>query len=89
MSSIVLQANERELVVNGRTSRVYEIVQPNGVRGLTLRKGDPFDVVVENQLKVSTGIHWHGLILPNDQDGVPFVTQPPIPPGGKYRIIFL
>ena len=33
-----------------------------------------------------TTVHWHGLILPNAMDGVPFVTQPPIPPGQRQRI---
>jgi FtsP/CotA-like multicopper oxidase with cupredoxin domain len=28
-------------------------------------------------------IHWHGIILPNGQDGVPYVTQPPIKPGER------
>ncbi|MGZ3773843.1 MAG: multicopper oxidase family protein, partial [Pseudobdellovibrionaceae bacterium] len=37
--------------------------------------------------KNSTSIHWHGIILPNDQDGIADITQAPIPPGGKkiYR----
>ncbi|MGZ3804631.1 MAG: multicopper oxidase family protein [Pseudobdellovibrionaceae bacterium] len=36
-----------------------------------------------------TSIHWHGIILPNDQDGIVDITQAPIPPGGQkvYRFI--
>jgi FtsP/CotA-like multicopper oxidase with cupredoxin domain len=41
-----------------------------------------------NQLSVPTSIHWHGLILPNLMDGVPFVTQDPIPPGASRRYDF-
>lgn len=85
---IVLQAKNREIVVNGKKANVYEIAQLNGTHGLTLRKGEPFHIVVENKLDVPTGIHWHGLILPNNQDGVPFVTQPPIPPDGRYAYSF-
>jgi CopA family copper-resistance protein len=35
-----------------------------------------------------TSVHWHGLILPNFYDGVPYLTTPPIEPGGtfQYRI---
>src|SRR5262249_9956080 len=33
-------------------------------------------------------LHWHGLILPNLMDGVPFVTQDPIPPGKSFRYDF-
>jgi FtsP/CotA-like multicopper oxidase with cupredoxin domain len=45
-------------------------------------------VEVVNQLKVPTSIHWHGLVLPNLMDGVPFVTQEPIPPGKSFRYDF-
>lgn len=86
---IILQAKNREIVVNGKKAQMYEIAQVNGTQGLlSLRKGEQFNVIVENKLDVPTGIHWHGLILPNDQDGVPYVTQPPIPPGGRYPYNF-
>ena len=45
------------------------------------RKGDVFRVMVQNRLTQPTSIHWHGLIPPNLQDGVPGVTQAPIEPG--------
>lgn len=86
--SIILKAKNRDIWVNGKKSQVYEIAQPNGMQGLFLQKGERFEVVVENQIDQPTGVHWHGLILPNNQDGVPFVTQPPIPSGGKYQYSF-
>lgn len=79
---IILQAKTREIVVKGKKAQVYEIAP------LSLSQGEQFNVIVENKLDVPTGIHWHGLILPNNQDGVPFVTQAPIPPGGKYSYNF-
>jgi manganese oxidase len=39
-------------------------------------------------LKESTAIHFHGLELPMDQDGVPFITQPPVKPGASYTYEF-
>lgn len=87
-SPIILQVKNREIIVNGKKSQAYQVAQSNGIQGLTLNKGGKFNVVVENLLDVPTGIHWHGLILPNDQDGVPFVTQLPIPAGGKYSYSF-
>jgi FtsP/CotA-like multicopper oxidase with cupredoxin domain len=45
-------------------------------------------VQLVNQLPVPTSIHWHGLILPDSMDGVPFVAQEPIPPGGTYKYDF-
>lgn len=48
--------------------------------------GDRLRFVVENKLPPGqmTGVHWHGMVLPNDQDGVPGVTQEPIQPGQTY-----
>jgi len=48
---------------------------------LRFRKGELFRVQVNNRLRQPTAVHWHGLLLPNLQDGVPEVTQFPIPPG--------
>jgi FtsP/CotA-like multicopper oxidase with cupredoxin domain len=85
---LVLQVKNREITVNGKKAQVFEIAQTNGLQGLFLQKGEQFEVILENQIAHPTGVHWHGLILPNDQDGVPFVTQPPIPAGGKYHYQF-
>ena len=58
--------------------------------GPTLRyaKGDQFRVLVENRLDQPTALHWHGLIVPNLEDGVPMVTQAPIPPGAALYYSF-
>jgi len=53
-----------------------------------LREGDPVRVVLTNKLSQSTAIHFHGLELPNDQDGVPFIPQPPVKPGDSYTYEF-
>ena len=46
-------------------------------------KGDRFRVLVENFLGQPTSLHWHGLVCPNLEDGVPNVTQAPIAPGER------
>ncbi|RNL99309.1 copper oxidase [Micromonospora solifontis] len=46
--------------------------------------GDKVKIVVENQLPESTSVHWHGMQVPNDMDGVPDVTQDPIQPGKSF-----
>ena len=38
--------------------------------------GDTLRVTFVNKLDVATSIHWHGILLPNDQDGVPYLTTP-------------
>ena len=50
--------------------------------------GDKVRFHVTNKLPESTVIHWHGLYVPNDQDGVGFITQPPIKPGDTYTYEF-
>jgi FtsP/CotA-like multicopper oxidase with cupredoxin domain len=51
---------------------------------IRVNEGDRVRVVVKNALPIATGVHWHGMILPNKQDGVPGLTQPSIAPGQTY-----
>ena len=50
--------------------------------------GDLLRVTLDNQLPAPTSIHWHGIALRNDMDGVPGVTQAPIAPGGQFTYEF-
>ena len=86
--TVKLFARESVITVRGRTVKVTAVTQSNGEHGYSPEKATGFHVEVVNQLPVPTSIHWHGLILPNLMDGVPFVTQDPIPPGGSRRYDF-
>ena len=66
---------KRALSVNG------QIPMPT----LSFTEGDTAEIYVHNTLKESTSIHWHGLLLPNQYDGVPWVTTYPIE-GGKTHL---
>ena len=55
---------------------------------IRVREGDRIRINVKNELAESTAVHFHGLEIPNDQDGVPFLTQPPIKPGASYTYEF-
>lgn len=55
---------------------------------LRFREGDEVVVRVTNKLNEITGIHWHGLLVPNSQDGVPGVTYPGIRPGETFTYRF-
>ena len=61
-----------------------------GMPGPTIEaiQGDRVRIVVHNELPESTGIHWHGLEIPVAMDGVPGLTQPPLPPGGVQAFEF-
>ena len=69
---------KRAIAVNG------QIPMPT----LTFTEGDTAEIVVHNQLKESTSLHWHGIFLPNKEDGVPWLTQKPIAAGATYTYRF-
>lgn len=64
----------RAIAVNG------QIPMPT----LTFTQGDTAEIHVHNRLKESTSLHWHGLFLPNQYDGVPYLTQMPIEPNKTH-----
>jgi FtsP/CotA-like multicopper oxidase with cupredoxin domain len=51
---------------------------------LRWREGDTVTLRVKNALKDSTSIHWHGILLPANMDGVPGLSFKGIEPGGVY-----
>ena len=68
---------------------MYGLERPDGIWGLQARKGDRFRVRLLNRLDEETLIDWHGLTPPSEQDGVPGLSQPALPPGGAYDHAFL
>ncbi len=65
---------KRAIAVNG------QIPMPT----LTFTEGDTAEIHVHNLLKEETSLHWHGLFLPNKEDGVPNLTQMPIRPNTTH-----
>ena len=55
---------------------------------LRVTEGDILEVTIRNDLPEDTTIHWHGLALRNDMDGVHDLTQPPIRPGESFTYRF-
>ena len=51
---------------------------------LRLREGDDVTIRVTNRLPVATSIHWHGILLPYQMDGVPGISYPGIAPGETF-----
>jgi FtsP/CotA-like multicopper oxidase with cupredoxin domain len=79
----IIKIVRRDIEVNGKTASVFGLHQPDGVAGLVTDVGKTFRVRVENGIDQPSLIHWHGLSPPWQQDGVPDVSAPPIPPGGS------
>src|SRR5438105_10868777 len=83
-----LTATRRVIDVKGKAAAVFGLEGPSGFHGLSFTKGERFRVKLENALDVPTLIHWHGQTPPSDQDGVPDLSQPVLPPGGSYQYDF-
>ena len=56
---------------------------------IRVRQGDLIVVHLRNRLPVGTTIHWHGLAVPNGEDGVAGVTQDPVPSGRSATYAFV
>ncbi len=55
---------------------------------LRLREGDEVTITVTNRLPVRSSIHWHGIILPYQMDGVPGISYAGIEPGASFTYRF-
>ena len=84
----VLRIETRQIDVNGKAATRYGVVQASGAFGLTLEQGDDIDVRLANTLTVPSGLHWHGFDPPWRQDGVPYLSGPPIAPGASVDYKF-
>lgn len=72
-----------DTVVNftGKSKKAIAVNGQIPMPTLTFTEGDTAFIYVHNQLKEETSLHWHGIILPNQFDGVPWMTQRPIKAG--------
>ncbi|GAA0034047.1 multicopper oxidase family protein [Brevibacterium metallidurans] len=86
--TVALTAAASTLQIGGTTARTWSFGEiPAPVIRMT--RGDRLKATVRNDLPEETTVHWHGLALRNDMDGVPGVTQDPIPAGGSYTYDFI
>jgi FtsP/CotA-like multicopper oxidase with cupredoxin domain len=51
---------------------------------IQVNEGDRVRLNVVNKLPEPFSMHWHGLEIPNNMDGIPGISQDPIPPGGRF-----
>ncbi|MFZ1380496.1 MAG: multicopper oxidase domain-containing protein [Saprospiraceae bacterium] len=76
----------KDTIVNfsGKEKRAIAVNGQIPMPTLTFTEGDTAEIVVHNQLKESTSLHWHGVFVPNKEDGVPYLTQMPIAPNTTH-----
>jgi CopA family copper-resistance protein len=74
---------------NGK--KMHHAIAVNGMLPaptLSFTEGDTAEIWVHNNLSVATSVHWHGLIIPNQYDGVPYLTTAPIMPDSTHIFTF-
>ena len=83
-----LVIDRTDVPIDGQMRRVFSI---NGeIAGPTLRwtEGEEVTINVTNRLNEETSIHWHGIVLPNQMDGVPMVSFAGIKAGTTFTYRF-
>ena len=91
--TIALEAAERAAALpcfGGKTMPLWTFTEA-GIPTVKLRLGDRLVANVKNRLPRKgehISIHWHGIRLPNNEDGVSYVTQAPIMPGSEFTYSF-
>jgi len=80
----------REEVVNKAGKEVKGMTVNGTIPGpkLEFTEGEYAVIYVKNEMSVETSVHWHGILLPNFFDGVPYLTTPPIKPGTTFKYEF-
>lgn len=70
--------------INGRMTEAVGVNGSVPAPLIRFREGDEITLRVKNQLSSDSSIHWHGLLVPFEMDGVPGVTFPGIKPGETF-----
>ena len=80
----------KDTMVNftGRSKKAIAINGSIPAPSLTFTEGDTAEIYLHNMLNEETSLHWHGVILPNQADGVPFLTTAKIGPGETHLYKF-
>ena len=79
---------EQEVNITGKTVQAMTINGDIPSPTLRFKEGDLARIRVHNRMSEETSVHWHGVLVPNEMDGVPYVTFPPIEPGATFTYEF-
>lgn len=75
-------------LIPGTTTPAWCFNQAYPMEPLRAKQGQPVRILFRNRLAEPTTIHWHGLRIPIQMDGVPFLSQPPVAPGSDFLYEF-
>jgi multicopper oxidase len=83
-----MTARETDVDLGGVAVRTWTYTGTVPATELRIQKAGRLRAHVTNQLPQDTTVHWHGLAIPNEMDGVPVLTQPAIAPGADFHYEF-
>ncbi len=83
-----LVARPVEVDLGGTVVRTWAYGDTLATPALRATLGERLRIELVNELPEPTSVHWHGLAVPNDQDGVPGVTTPEVAAGGRFTYDF-
>jgi len=84
-----LSVGYKKVNITGQPTKAMVVNDSLPAPTLYFQEGERAVIDVTNKMDVETSIHWHGILLPNIQDGVPRLTTPPIQPGKTHRFEFV
>jgi FtsP/CotA-like multicopper oxidase with cupredoxin domain len=84
----VLDAIEGPVDLGGVTVRTWSYRGQVPGPEIRVSKGDVIKAALANRLPGATSVHWHGIAIRNDMDGVPVITQAPVPAGRDFTYRF-
>lgn len=88
-TDITLRIARQTMIIDGRKSAAIGVNGTVPAPLIRLREGQTVRLNVINDLDEDSSIHWHGLLVPPEHDGVPGVSFPGIKPRSSYLYEFL
>ncbi|WP_299069681.1 copper resistance system multicopper oxidase [uncultured Psychrobacter sp.] len=83
-----LYISKKPIIVNGKSSMATLINDSLPAPTLKMQEGDTVVIRVHNQMNEPTSIHWHGLLVPFEMDGVPGISFDGIPANSTFTYKF-
>ncbi|WP_099022590.1 multicopper oxidase family protein [Mycolicibacterium palauense] len=85
---LTINAVQSEIDLGGVVVQTWTWGDQVPAQEIRLKKGQTLRARLTNNLPQDTTIHWHGLAIPNDMDGVPVLTQQAVTPGRDFLYEF-
>lgn len=83
-----LTVRKEKIIIGGKETAGMTINGTIPGPVLKFKEGNYAVINVKNEMDVETSVHWHGILLPNFFDGVPYLTTPPVRPGETFKYEF-